>query len=200
MKISEENANVLIDVLNAQSGVRKIDDQEVYNTKVAQVRQFLITRNGAYTGGIKAEIYETNQNNRDLVAAAKAHKKKAKDKKIKAQKRVASTHKVNSEATQLDPDLKKEKASLIVRYLKAITSSNPKDKISDPTEFRIIANKSLTYIDHTKGGLKQKFYDEFKMYPKVKETCKAHKKWVDLKNQESKSQSQSQSQLEEPLL
>lgn len=200
MKLTDAQAKTLVEVLNAQSGVARMEDKEAYKAKLAEVGQFLnVGEDNKPSGGIKKEVFAENKDNKELVAAAKAHVDKA---KTRAEKAVAKAEKAPAKPKMRTPEEEKETAVAIVAYMQAVTGQKRVTKtvdgkeVDDPEGFRHVANKSRKYIDHKKGGLlntapegKTSPWERFKGFPGVKEAAKAHQGHIKAKSQEAPAMS-----------
>lgn len=195
MKLEPAKAAVLVEILNAQSGVKPLEDKEAYKAKLAEVADLLNTKDGKAVGGIKKEVYDANKDNAELVAAAKAHLDKAKERAAKAASKETAAPK---EPKLRSPEEEEASAKAIVAYMNAvtgkarITKEEDGKQVDDPEGFRTVANKSRKYIDHKKGGLlneapegKKTPYERFKDFPGVVEACKAHRVHVKNKAKEA---------------
>lgn len=191
MKLSKNQINTLIEVLNGQSGVKPIEDKEAYAEKLAEVSEFLNTKNGKATGGITADVYKDNKEVKELVQAAKAHldKAKAREEKAKAKEggeKAPKTQKAaktkEAKAPKLaSPEEEKARAEAIVSFINAVTGV----KKLEAAQYSNAYNRSKKYLDFKKGGLLDKApegktspWDRFKDFPGVKEAAKAHRAYV----------------------
>lgn len=196
MKLSKTQITTLIEVLNGQSGVKPIEDKQAYSEKLAQVAEFLNTKEGKATGGITTEVYKDNKEVKELVQAAKAHLDKAKErenKKDKAPKtaKLAKADKPAKVNKAASPEEEKSRAKAIVSFVNAITGV----KKLEAAEYSNAYNRSKKYLDFKKGGLlstapegKKSPWDRFKDYPGVKEAAKAHRTHVKTKDKTSPDQ------------
>lgn len=188
MKLSKDQISTLIDVLNGQSGVKPIEDKETYAEKLAEVSEFLNTKNGKATGGITAEVYKDNKEVKELVQAAKAHLDKAKTREQKAKSKEvvdkapkASKAKDTKSPKLATPEEEQARAEAIVGFINAVTGV----KKLDAAQYSNAYNRSKKYLDFKKGGLldtapegKTSAWDRFKDFQGVKEAAKAHRTYV----------------------
>jgi len=191
MKLSAKQTATLIEVLNAQSGVSKIEDKDVYKAKLAEVADLLETKDGKISGGITAEVYKDNKDNADLAAAAKAHLAKAKERAEKAASKDQPEAKAPKAPKLATPEEEKERAEAIVAFINAVTNV----KKLDPKDYSHAYNRSKKYLDFEGGGLlnsapegKTSPWDRFKDFPGVKDACKAHRTYVKNKAKEEPAQ------------
>lgn len=192
MKLTDNQAKTLVEVLNAQSGVARIENKEEYQTKLVEVGPFLnVDAKNKPTGGIKKEVYADNKDNKELIEADKAHAEKG---KARAEKAAGKAEKAPAKSKLRTPEEEKETATCIVAYMQAVTGQKLITKTvegkeeKDPEGFHHVANKSRKYIDHKNGGLlntapkgKTTPQDRFKGFPGVKEACKAHQAHIQAK-------------------
>jgi hypothetical protein len=196
MKLSKNQITTLVDVLNAQSGVKPIEDKESYNEKLSQVAEFLNTKGGKTIGGITAEIYKDNKEVKELVVAAKAHLDKAKEREEKAKTKPTKEVKASKQKTEKSPKVaspqeEKARAKAIVGFINAVTGV----KKLDAAEYSNAYNRSKKYLDFKKGGLlatapegKKSPWERFKDFPGVKDAAKAHREYVKNKSKDAPSQ------------
>jgi hypothetical protein len=189
MKLSKNQITTLIEVLNGQSGVKPIEDKEAYSEKLAEVADFLNTKNGKAIGGITAEVYKDNKEVKELVQAAKAHLEKAKERQSKTKEPKAKEAKATKEPKAksakapkaASPDEEKARAKAIVSFINAVTGV----KKLDAAAYSNAYNRSKKYLDFKKGGLldtapegKKSPWERFKDFPGVKDAAKAHRNYV----------------------
>jgi hypothetical protein len=194
MKLSKKQITTLVEVLNGQSGVKPIEDKEVYNEKLAEVAEFLNTKGGKAIGGITAEVYKDNKEVKELVQAAKAHLDRAKERETKAAnksktpkvtkitlKADSKVEKTPKGAKSASPEEEGARAKAIVGFINAVTGV----KKLDAAEYSNAYNRSKKYLDFKKGGLldtapegKKSPWDRFKDFPGVKDAAKAHRTYV----------------------
>jgi len=194
MKLTPEKASALVAILDAQSGVKKIDDKDAYKAQLAEVADLLNSKTEGektlFTGGVVAEVYKDNKDNAELVRASKAHLAKAKDRADKAaEKAQAKSAPAPKKGTPRTPEQEAKSATAIVDYcnavagVKRITKVVDGKEVNDPAGFRAASIAVQKYIDHKNGGLlntapegKKSPWERFSSFPGVKEACKAHKK------------------------
>lgn len=155
MKLTDTQAKTLVEVLNAQNGVARME-AEPYKAKLAEVGQFMnVGEDKKPSGGITKEVYAANKENKELVEAAKLHVEKA---KARADKAVAKAT-AEPKSKQRTPEQEIETAQAILAYFNAVTGKERISKevdgksVNDPEGFRHVANKSRKYVDHKAGGL-----------------------------------------------
>jgi hypothetical protein len=185
MKLNPEQIQTLIDVLNAQSQIKKIENPEEYKQKREAVEAFLNStigedKNGKkkifYTGGIKKEIYTANKENAALTQAAELHMKAAQERPHKK--------KTDNPVLAATTTPHEEIARNVVKYLEAkITWHKEGVKTLEAAESRTLKNKVARLLDSQKGGLSNEPSKTFggaspwktlKDFPQVAETCAAH--------------------------
>jgi hypothetical protein len=183
MKLDKKTIDKIITVLNAQSGVEKMEDKEKYNALKSEVAEFLQTKDGRATGGIIAEVYKDNKDNAELVEASKIHLEKAKARAEKAATKAASpkAKKTTKESKAPSEKEEQERAKAIVSFVNAVTGIKKLDKEAYSKAY----NKAKKYLDFKKGGLvneaaegKKTPYERFKDFPGVLDAAKAHRSYV----------------------
>jgi hypothetical protein len=178
MKLTPEKAATLTEVLKAMANPKEhgIKDKDAYKAKKAEVIDCINTdEKGVPTGGIKAEVWKDNQDNKELVAAAKDHLAAAKE-RAKNPKPATAEKPAGAEDKQRTPEEEKESAECIVAYMNAVSGKSP--RIEDAAQYKHVRAKAINYIDPEKGGLKSKHWDRFKGFPGVEEACKAHRAYI----------------------
>lgn len=185
MKLTPELSQTLIDVLNAQSLVKPIDNPEEYKQKRNAVEDLLNSTTGVdktgkpkriYTGGIKKEVYLANKENTPLIQAAESHLQAA-------QARSAKKKEEAPRPSAKEPALE-EVAKNVVKYLDAKIKWHTEGiKTLEATEARTLKNKVARLLDPAKGGLSNEPSKTFagvspwkalKDFPLIAETCAAH--------------------------
>lgn len=194
MKLSKTQIITLVEVLNGQSGVKPIEDKQAYGEKLAEVAEFLNTKNGKASGGITAEVYKDNKEVKELVQAAKAHLEKAKQRETKTQDKPKTKTKVSTEKKVpkvAGPEEEKARAKAIVAFINAVTGV----KKLDAAEYSNAYNRSKKYLDFKNGGLlstapegKKSPWDRFKDHSGVKDAAKAHRTYVKNKTKNTPDQ------------
>ena len=173
-KLTKALATDLVDVLNAQSGAKRIDDTAVYNAKLKKVGDFLnVAEDGTPNGGVKQEVLDANPANKELAKASADHLEKGEARIAKkAAKEVAKEAKKEKPAPT-----DKEYAAAIVRFVKAITKV---ERIPEE-EYATVSGLAMNFLDHKKGGIKNTAakgkktpWERFKGEPGVKEAGEAH--------------------------
>ena len=183
MKLSQELADNLIQVLNAQSKISELSDPNEYKIKRDAVREFMNTKVGTdahgntkvfYLGGIKPDVFSSNKDNEALRAAAESHLAAAKSRINKNKEKIDS--KPAADLTTVAAD--------VIRYLKAKTLYHLEGtKTLDPAEARALKNKLSPLINTKKGGLSNEPahslngkvpWKSLKDFEGIKEACEAH--------------------------
>jgi len=194
MKLSPELTQDLIEILNAQSKIKKIEDTKEYELKLKRILHLMNTKTGIdktatgkkkglertyCTGGIQKEVYTANKTNKTLIQAAEAHLAAAEIKREKAKKSTKNSNPA--------PSLK-EIAAKVVKYLDAKTLFHLEGSESiEKVEYRTLRNQVGRLLDLKTGGLSNSddpskslggvsAWKALKDFPGVEASCLAHQK------------------------
>jgi hypothetical protein len=192
MKLEAAKLATLVEVLNAQSGVKPIEDKEAYKAKLAEVSDLLASKDGKFTGGVTKEVYADNKDSAELVEASRAHLNKGKERAAKAAEKAAAPKKEAKAKAPKAPKASKEatpeqeaaRGKAIVDFVNAVTGVKKLSK----EEYNAAYNRAKKYLDFEKGGIlntapegKKTPWERFKGFEGVEEAGKAHRAYVKAK-------------------